>query len=254
MTTNDSKPIIAALDNSEAALTVAQTAAALGALLHRPARAIHIREDGTRTANAAAERCGLPFEARDGAVIEALLDAAAHAAIMVLGSKDRPAPGDPIGHVARALMVQVATPIVVIPPGTVLHAHPPAVLIPIDGSDTSAPTLDSTLALFGEADCARTAMFVFDEPRLPAFADHAHHETEAWTREFQRRHLGSTDLIDIELRVGSPVEQVLEVAAEQHATLIAVGWSQHLDPGRAHNVRALIERSSVPLLLLPVGS
>jgi hypothetical protein len=50
-----------------------------------------------------------------------------------------------------------------------------------------------------------------------------------------------------------PGENILDVAATEHADLIALGWTQNLSPGRAETVRTIVAQTSTPILLLPVA-
>jgi hypothetical protein len=45
---------------------------------------------------------------------------------------------------------------------------------------------------------------------------------------------------------------VHSIATEIGADLIALAWSQNMTAGRATVVRAVLERSDVPVLLVPV--
>ena len=56
----------------------------------------------------------------------------------------------------------------------------------------------------------------------------------------------------LETRVGVPAELVHTIATETGADLIALAWSQTMTAGRATVVRAVLERSDVPVLLVPV--
>jgi hypothetical protein len=58
--------------------------------------------------------------------------------------------------------------------------------------------------------------------------------------------------VRLETRVGRSDELVPIVAAECGCDLVALGWSQELAPGRAPVVRATVERSHLPVLLVPV--
>jgi nucleotide-binding universal stress UspA family protein len=58
--------------------------------------------------------------------------------------------------------------------------------------------------------------------------------------------------VTVELRVGRPAEEILAVAEETEAQLIAIGWSQEIDWGRAPVVREVLERGRTPVLLVPV--
>ena len=241
--------VLAALDDSEAAAGVAQVARRLGALLGCTVAAIHVREDGGRTAAAAGRFVGLDVRTLEGDVIATLVAHAGPDTIIVLGSSDRPRIGDPVGHVARALMTQLADPIVLVPPGATMDEPAATLLVPMDGSTVSRRTLDTVLAVVDGAPCDLTALHVLDDARLPPFGDQVHLEAEAWAREFQDRHC--TGAVHLEIRVGAPPEQILRVADEQHAALIVVGWSRHYEPDRARTLRELMTHSVRPLLLLP---
>jgi hypothetical protein len=52
--------------------------------------------------------------------------------------------------------------------------------------------------------------------------------------------------------VGEPPEQVVSVAREIDADLMALGWAQTLAAGRAGVVRAALEQAKLPVLLIPV--
>jgi len=58
--------------------------------------------------------------------------------------------------------------------------------------------------------------------------------------------------VRLETRVGRTDELVPLVAAECDCDLIALGWSRELGPGRARVVRSTLERSRVPVALIPV--
>jgi hypothetical protein len=45
---------------------------------------------------------------------------------------------------------------------------------------------------------------------------------------------------------------VLDVSADLSIDMVALGWSQHLEPGRARTVRHVIEHASVPVELVPL--
>jgi nucleotide-binding universal stress UspA family protein len=56
----------------------------------------------------------------------------------------------------------------------------------------------------------------------------------------------------MEIRSGTPGEQVVDVAEAERVDLIALGWSQQLDADRAHTVRRSVLDSGVPVLLVPL--
>lgn len=246
------KHVLAALDNSLTAQHVAEVARRLGDLSGADVHAIHVSEDGARTARAAADQAGLTLELREGVVGDVLADVARHADVVVLGSRDRPQVGEPIGHIARDLIMRVATPVLLVPPTLDLRGVEATMLIPLDGSEACGDVFTRATTLVDPRRCSIVGVYVFEDAHLPAFADQVHHEAHAWTETFLRRHCGSTEALHLELRVGHPADQVLRVAHEQHAMFIAIGWSQELTPGRAHTVRALLAQTTIPLLLFPV--
>ena len=88
---------------------------------------------------------------------------------------------------------------------------------------------------------------------IPPFTDQPQHEHSAWATEFVARYcpwgVGS---VQLEVRIGRAEELVPRVAAESGCDLIALGWAQELAPGRAPVVRAALERSHRPVMLVPV--
>jgi nucleotide-binding universal stress UspA family protein len=75
----------------------------------------------------------------------------------------------------------------------------------------------------------------------------------AWADEFVARYCPwGIGKVSVELRVGRPGEEILAAAEATDAHLIALGWSQEIDWGRAPVVRALLERGRTPVLLVPV--
>jgi nucleotide-binding universal stress UspA family protein len=54
------------------------------------------------------------------------------------------------------------------------------------------------------------------------------------------------------MRVGEPEEQVIAVAREIDADVIALGWAQEFAAGRAPIVRAALEEARLPVFLIPV--
>ena len=60
--------------------------------------------------------------------------------------------------------------------------------------------------------------------------------------------------VRLELRTGVAGERVLDVAEAEGADMIALGWSQQLDPGRARTVRRAVLDAVVPVMLVPMAS
>jgi nucleotide-binding universal stress UspA family protein len=125
------------------------------------------------------------------------------------------------------------------------------ILVPLDGSMEAAETVAETVAIFAASGADIVALHVFDEATVPKFWDQAAHARRSWDEEFLARYCHQPE-VRLELRSGSPGENIVDVAATEHADLIALGWTQNLTPGRARTVRATVAQTRTPILLLPV--
>ena len=56
----------------------------------------------------------------------------------------------------------------------------------------------------------------------------------------------------LELRSGTAAEHVAKVAGDEQADMIALAWSQRLEPGCAAAVRRTILEAQVPVMLVPM--
>jgi nucleotide-binding universal stress UspA family protein len=225
--------ILAAVDDSPAQTAVLATADALAALLGAEVAAVHVPERDRRATD-------VLLEAADAADVVALVIAARAVA-------DAP---HALGRAAAALVTRSRKPVLVVPP----ELRPPVtlhrVLVPIEGAAATVPTPGGIFELTRGIDVL--ALHVLDEDALPAFTDQPQHEQAAWAREFLARYCPrNLASVRLESRVGRVAELVPLVAEQQSCDLVALGWSQELAPGRAAVVRATLERSPLPVLLVP---
>ena len=56
----------------------------------------------------------------------------------------------------------------------------------------------------------------------------------------------------LELRSGAAAEHVVKVAGAEQADVIALAWSQRLEPGRALVVRRAVLDTGMPVMLVPM--
>ena len=71
--------------------------------------------------------------------------------------------------------------------------------------------------------------------------------------EFLRRYCPwGIGKVRCEMRLGRREELIVAVAEEVRADIVALGWAQELEAGRAPLVRTVLTRGAVPLLLVPV--
>lgn len=146
-------------------------------------------------------------------------------------------------------------PVVLMPiaPGSTAPGLISRVLVPLDGTPESAEAMAETVAVFAESGIDIVVLHVFDETTVPKFWDQSAHARKSWDEEFLARYCKQPDA-RLELRTGRPGETILDVAATEHADLIALGWAQNLSAGRASTVRTTLSRARTPILLLPVAN
>ena len=245
--------VLAALDNSMATNPVLVTARALARVLGARVGAIHVVTDRESTPHDAAAAAGVPLRVASGSVVDQLMEAAADedVAVLVIGARSSPADPRPLGSTAFAVATSVSKPVVVVPPDGRIAPRLRRVLVPLEGTTSTslAPRAIIELALEAEVDVIGLHVQAADEP----LALTAQHEHEAWAREFLARYCPwGIGTVQLERRVGRSDELVPLVAEQAGCDLIALGWSGSLASGRAPVVRAALERSHMPVMLMPV--
>jgi nucleotide-binding universal stress UspA family protein len=249
------RKVIAALDNSLAAGAVLATAGNISRLFDAEVEALHVGEDGDRVARDAAAAAGLQLRRISGPTVPALLDAASAEDVVALavGTRRLPVAGRPVGTTALDLITSLLKPVAVVPPDAVRRSAVQRVLVPLEGTTATSLAPKGIIELAHDADLDIVVLHVHDAATLPSFTDQPQHQARAWADEFVARYCPwGIDKVSVELRVGRPEEEILAAAEETDAHLIALGWSQEIDWGRAPVVRELLERGRIPLLLVPV--
>jgi nucleotide-binding universal stress UspA family protein len=249
--------ILAAIDNSAAAAPVLLTSTAIAGLLGATPVAVHAHENGDATARAAAQAAGIDLEIIMPPVPAALAAAARRrdALAVVVGARGTPGGRRPAGRTALELATSLDRPLVVVPPLARLRGRIRRILVPLDGTPTSAAVLRGTLEMARRAAVQVILLHVHEEQTLPAFEEQPHHELDAWNTEFAARwYTDTAETPQVEVRVGVPGRRVIETAAELDADLIALGWSRTLSGGHGAVVREALASSPVPILLLPLGN
>jgi nucleotide-binding universal stress UspA family protein len=254
--------LVAALDDSAAAAPTLRTALGLAELFDADVEALHVIDPTIEstpttptTCEQVAAQLGVELHQRRGVPEDEIVaelrrgDVAAG----VLGARRSAAGRRPAGHTALAVLQRAAKPVVVVPP----DCRPPTdgvlrrVLVPLDGTETTARAVEHTADLFAGRGVDVLALHVFDETTVPRFWDHPEHEPEEFAREFLRRYC-RTEGTHLRLRTGDPGEAVLEAAADPEIDLVAMAWSQDLSPGHARTIRQVLAGCCTAMLLLPV--
>jgi len=246
--------VIAALDTSAAAPAVMATARAVADRLAAGLEALHARRGGAartpRRIAATAAPHGADLVVVDGPAIPAIVDAAAHGdVVVVIGARGTSQGKLPAGHTALAVTAAARCPVIVTPPTTPITdvRH---VLVPLEGTVEAHAAAD-LLARFAEHGVQIVPLHVFMPSTVPSFWDQPHHAAPAWSADFLSR-FGPRDADDLRLRSGDVAEALLEVVGSASIDLVALTWSQDLSAEHAPVVRAMLARSPVPILLVPV--
>jgi hypothetical protein len=249
------KTVLAAVDNSLAGRPVIAAAQALASLLDARVEALHARTNGDRTANNTAEAAGVPLRTTSGPVVERLIQAgqAEDVIALAIGARSTPIGPRPLGSTAAAVASALLKPVIVVPPEARVQAEFARVLVPLEASVSASIGPRAILELARDKTIEAVALHVYEEDSLPLFTDQPQHEQAAWAEEFLARYCPSgVGSVRLETRVGRADDLVAAVADECDCDLVAIGWSQELATGRAPVVRGTLERSRLPILLVPV--
>jgi nucleotide-binding universal stress UspA family protein len=247
--------VIAALDNSQAASSVFTTSRALGRVLDASVEAVHVPVDGDRVARSAAAVAQIPFRTATGPVVERLIEIgqASDVAAVVLGARGSPLGRRPLGRTALAVATSLPKPVVIVPPSARRPGDLRRVLVPLEGRETESHTPRAIVELARGKELDVVVLHVLEEESLPLFSDQPQHEQTALVEEFLRRYCPwGISGVRLEVRVGRCDELVPAVAEELDADIIALGWAQELEAGRALVVRAALAAAEIPIMLVPV--
>lgn len=247
--------VIAAIDQSPAARPVLAAAGAVATLFDASLEALHVREDGWEAAAREARAAGVELRVVEGEPVDEIARAGRRADVgaLVMGARATPGGRRPAGHTSLEVITSVGKPVVVVPPGAAAPWTLGRILAPMDGTAEGSEAVKGAIDIACHADVEVVVAHVHDESHLPMFDEQPQHETEAWAGEFLARHCPeAAKSLRMEVRVGVPARQIVDLASDTGCDLVVVAWHQDLSPGRAQVVRELLDRSEVPLILMPV--
>ena len=145
-----------------------------------------------------------------------------------------------------------AKPVVLVPAGArPLPRRIRRVLLPLDGTARSAAAVAETAERFARGGAELVVLHVFDAETVPKFWNQHAHADQAWEQEFLARYC-ALPAARLELRSGAAAEHVVKVAGAEQADMIALAWSQRLEPGHAAAVRRTVLDAEVPVMLIPM--
>jgi nucleotide-binding universal stress UspA family protein len=248
------RTVLAALDNSAAAASVAATAKSLARTFGAEVEAVHVGEDGDRIAAATAAAAGMSFNRLEGAVVTALTRAARDrdAVALVVGARGLPS-GRRVGSTALELITSLTRPVVVVPPEATPVVRVRRVLVPLEGTPLTSLAPKGLIELADDADVEVVVLHVREAEDVPSFTDQPQHEADAWRDEFVARYCPwGIGQVTMQNRVGRREDEIVRAVDESNADLVAIGWAQKFAAGRAPVVRELLERGHTPVLLIPL--
>lgn len=246
--------VIAAIDGTAASPGVLRVATEVGRVIGADVDAVHVVDEVASTeAELQVLDAGLTLRLLQGPVGPAIVAEASASDVeaVVVGLRRTVGGSRAVGHVALDVIDRADAIVVAVPPTTPPTFELHTVLVPIHGRPADA--LEHVVRLSRGAHLDLVILHVHDESSIPAFEDQPHYDVEAWANEFLARWVpDARDDAVVEVRVGAPEEEIIDVARECGAHMIAIGWDRDRSPGRAMVVRAALRRGNVPVALLPI--
>jgi nucleotide-binding universal stress UspA family protein len=191
-----------------------------------------------------------PSEARAENGCRALVLAAAAEDVVGI-VVDRPA-----GDVdwALRLAARMECPVVFVPRSTAAPFEPKCALVPLDGTSQATEAVSEATRLMRGVGADVVVLHCVHGSSVPRFEDHPQYDPGDWTREFTARYIGAFGEAHLEVRAGRPEDHAIEVSEAVGADLIMLAWNRHPARSRARTVRAILEHSAVPVVLLPTDA
>jgi nucleotide-binding universal stress UspA family protein len=153
-------------------------------------------------------------------------------------------------HVAMRFAAALDRPIVFVPSSVTAPFELRRVLIPLDGTRQATEAVAEAARIVRETGVDVVVLHCLHERSVPRFDDSPQYDAGDWAREFTARFREAFGLARLEVREGPAADHAIEVCGALGVNLVVLGWSRRPAPGRARTVRSMLERSTVPVLLL----
>jgi nucleotide-binding universal stress UspA family protein len=242
--------VLAAVDGTEAARPVLQTATRLAHLLEAETLAIHVGHD-PGPAREVAEELGASMIVVRGEPADEIVRTGERpdVALVVLALSGLPSRHPP-GHTAQAVATRLSKPVLVVPPARPPRPTLTRVLFPLDGNRGVSTALHPLIAAYVAAGFEVIALHVFQPDTVPRFLDRPE-DIDVWREEFLAEHCAELG-IRLLTRPGPTTKSLLEVAVTEDVDIIAMGWHQDLSPHHAAVVRKVLTTADRPVALIPL--
>jgi nucleotide-binding universal stress UspA family protein len=274
--------VLVALDGSPAAVTALGWARVIARQLGADVGGLHVAAE-TRPEPDVWERLHralrpgetLHIRTQPGDPGPAILEAAAEPAteLLALTTHGREVMTDGrLGRVATEVIVGATGPILVVRPEAMrekgLLPHPVRrLLVPLDGTPTTAAALAPAVALSRRLGAAIDLLYVAGDRGgrpvergsicAPQYVNQAHYEWPAWASDVRDWFYSCCGQGPAALSVqafcahGEVGPTITQFAREHGEDAVALVRRSHLEPGRAPALRAVLEQTYCPVLLLP---
>lgn len=245
--------VLVAVSGRVPSASLLAAARAISSVFGATMRAIHVQDEATHAIpDVAPERSDvMPTTIVTGDPIDEIVRAAddPEVVLVVVGAREHPTGPRPAGHVALGVAERVGKPVLVVPPAVPADSAPiRRALVPLEGTSETTNSVAECTTRLADAGVEVVVVHVFDES-VPRFWDEASHASDAYTEEFLARWCREPRA-QVRLRRGPAPASMMEMARTEDVDLIALGWSQTMDEGRARMVRLALA-GPVPVLLVP---
>ncbi len=152
--------------------------------------------------------------------------------------------------IATNALLRCRRPVVVVPRRPILRTiH--RILLPLDGSEACSAPVRTLLSDYVD-ESSVSILHVFTTQTAPRMLDRPEYDLPEWGRTFVDRLLSGTSAC-FEWKTGDPCTAISAACDGHHGDIVALAWSQSATRSRSQVVRAVIERSRLPIMLLPVA-
>lgn len=272
------RSVLVALDGSEASSTAVPVAEAVARQLGERLEILFVHGAGELIPEidvlvSADTRVQTPIELRAiegdavNAILEAIEDPSVTMVVMTTHGRDVE-PGSRLGHVASAVIARSVDPVLLIRPEAANAPAAPirSLLVPLDGTPATTEALVPAIALADELHAAVDLLYVVQRrvPEIaeagsigaPRYVDQVQHEWPAWAGEVVAHVRASCGELPagvmprVFVSSGDIGDAIARFAGEHHEDAVVLVRRSRFEPNRARILRAVLDLTPCPVLLL----
>lgn len=269
--------VLVALDRPEAVATLLPAARMLAEQLGAEVEALHVSarpldEPALRHELGLGDDAqGVKISMEVGDAVERILRHAQRGDVEIVALATRSRSPDPeklLGSVAEGVIAAIERPLLVVRPEVAARRVRPfkRLLLPLDATPTTAAALKEVLDLVARLEASIDVLYVIAQRpaeqkergsmRAPKYVDQPQHEWPSWADEVMNRFLSicgecpAEIPVTVHVRQGEIGSEIARFAAARHHDAIVLVRRSHLEPGRAHALRAVLQHAPCPIFLV----